>query len=475
MTLFKKKELPQVEPVKIKPLFGMRPGLWLTIAYALAFVLLLFFIGFLPDIVHGSKRVSFTSAADNAAVYVDGQYAGGTPFTRKIESGIHEVSYRVNGIELDNLTVKVGHPVFFNWLFPRHMSVKSSAVLNREAFTALTKEFLTDVSAYSAVLEYDTVHRYPQLFTQYAKSISTSSFASELDAFRAALLFITTDEMYEDAKAAMDILKVSFPLSYEKLDGKTTGTADAEAPAVTAKKTDLKAGEMTIEGFTISAAKFSNGKQTAATYPEMITAGNTVETAQFNIGTYCVTENQFARFLAANPQWSLENKDSLIAQGLVDEYYLDGVITSLSSTTVRPVRNVSYYAAEAFCKWLSQISGRNVFLPDENQWIAACLSDRNPGYQRSLLPSEPEGAPSAMLGGVWEMTGSAFIPLSRISDADDVAKARAILSENGTPADIVLKGGSYVSSNYRTIDCYTMGTAYRSLCSDYMGFRIAWN
>ena len=46
-----KKELPKVEPVKIKPLFGMKPGLWLSIAYLLAILLLFFLIGFLPDII----------------------------------------------------------------------------------------------------------------------------------------------------------------------------------------------------------------------------------------------------------------------------------------------------------------------------------------------------------------------------------------------------------------------------------------
>ena len=40
----KTKELPKVDPVKIKPLFGMKPGLWLTIAYILALLLILFLV-----------------------------------------------------------------------------------------------------------------------------------------------------------------------------------------------------------------------------------------------------------------------------------------------------------------------------------------------------------------------------------------------------------------------------------------------
>lgn len=474
MKLFRKKELPQVEPVKIKPLFGMRPGLWLTIAYAIALVLLIFLIGFLPDIVNGHKRVTFTSTAGRVAVYVDDNYMGGTTFTTEVKSGVHTVSYRVNGCEIDSFTVKVGHPVFFNWLFPRTQKVESTAALTREAFEALTKEFLADVAAYSAVLEYDSVHRYPDLFTEYATSIRTSAYASEPDAFRAALLFVTTDAMYQDALTAMQMLSVSFPVAYANLGNGTVGTADAETPQVTAKSTSLKAGEMTIEGFTISAATFSNGKQVQNTYPEIMQAGETVSTQAFNIGAYCITENQYARFLSENPDWALANKDNLVAAGLVDEYYLDGVITSPSSTTQKPVRNISWYAANAFCQWLSSKTGKNVYLPTEDQWIAAAVSAKDSGFQRSLLPSAPEGAPTAMLGSVWEMTGSAFIPLSRIADSSLVAQARQILEDYGTPADMVVKGGSYIS-DYKTVDRYSVGTTYRSLCSDYMGFRIAWN
>ena len=148
----KNKELPKVEPVKIKPLFGFKPGLWLTIAYALAILVIIFVVALLPDIVNGHKRVTFTSNAGTAAVYLDGVYQGGTPFTRSVKSGTYEVSYKVNGVEIDSFTLKVGHPVFLNWLFPRTQKVESTAALNDAAFTALTKELLEDASAYSAVL-----------------------------------------------------------------------------------------------------------------------------------------------------------------------------------------------------------------------------------------------------------------------------------------------------------------------------------
>ena len=59
----KKKELPKVDPVKIKPLFGLKPGLWLSIVYLIAIVLIFFLVAILPDIIDGHKHVTFTSTA----------------------------------------------------------------------------------------------------------------------------------------------------------------------------------------------------------------------------------------------------------------------------------------------------------------------------------------------------------------------------------------------------------------------------
>ena len=476
MKFYKKsKDLPKVEPVKIKPLFGLKPGLWLTCAYALAIVLIIFLVCILPDLIHGSKRVTFTSDAGTVAVYVDGSYAGGTPFTRKIASGSHDVSFRVNGEEIDSQTMKVGHPVFLNWLFPRTQKVHSSASINQKAFEALTKEFLDDVSLYSAILEYDTVHRYPGLYTSYANSIVGSDFSRQTKAFEAALFFVTSKEMYDDARNAVSIIGLNTIVPYQILNGESTiGVSSDNNPTVGASRTSLKAAGLTIEGFAIDEADFSNGKTVKASYPEVLEAGLETHTDKFNIGAYCVTENQYSQFVKANPMWDASNKESLKAQGLVDDYYLDGVTISTSVTGNRPVRNVSYHAAKAFCKWLSEETGRNVDLPTENQWIAASLSDPEDGYQKSLVPYEAENAPAAMLGGVWEMTDTDLVPLARTLKNNSADNARAILRDYDTQCDIVVKGGSYVNA-VGSIDRYSVGSAYRSLCSDFMGFRIAWD
>ncbi len=474
----KKQELPQVEPVKIKPLFGLKPGVWLTIAYLLALLVILFLVGILPDIIHGSKRVTFTSDTYNAAVYVDGIYEGGTPFTRKIESGTHNVVYKVNGYEIDSFTIKVGHPVFFNWLFPRTQKVESHASLTQEAFDAISKELLEDASLYSAILEYDDTHRYANIFTTYAQSIKGSPFETNLSALKAAFLFITTSEMYEDAKNAIDILGLSLELDASKIFSTGTATANAETtlgttlenPTLEGTPTTLKTSSFEIAGFEIPSATFSNGKSVESQYPQVKEAGKIVTTERFSISSICITENMWAHFVAKNPKWAISNKEALISEGLVDEYYLDGVTLSTVISSNRPVRNISWYAANAFCTWLSTETGKNVTLPTENQWICATLTLKEGGYQKSLMPTVESDEPSAMLGGLWELTSTPYVPLARIANYN----ATSIIEEYNAQTHIIVKGGSYVNSA-SSVDAYTVGTAYKSLCSDYMGFRIVWN
>ncbi len=465
-----------MEPVKIKPLFGLKPGLWLTIAYALAILVIIFVVAMLPDIIDGHKRVTFTSKAGTAAVYLDGVYQGGTPFTRSVKSGTYTVSYQVNGVEIDSFTLNVGHPVFLNWLFPRVQKVESNAALNDAAFEALTKELLQDANAYSAVLEYDSTHRYPQIFSQYAQSILTSSHAQDSKAFEAALLFVTTDDMGQDAVQACATIGLNLITPYEILTsgkGSTVGTADEQTPVLTATPVQLQAGSFTLEGYIVPEADFSNGRVVDSSYPAVLEAGVQVHTDSFNISAYCITESQYSAFMARNPKWSRDNKSALVEEGLVDEYYLDGVDFS-TATAARPVRNISWNAANAFCAWLSETTGKNVTLPTEDQWIAASLTDTEGGYQKSLMPSTTEGSPSAMLGGVWEMTSTRLIPLSRIVADFQVDRANDILDSYGVSTDMVVKGGSYVNSA-TDIDRYTVGAASTSFCSPYMGFRISWN
>ncbi len=78
----KKEELSiSVTPVKLKPIFGLNPPVYLTIIYVSIILIILFVVGFLPGIISSGKRVTFNSPVAFSSVYIDDNYVGTTPIT----------------------------------------------------------------------------------------------------------------------------------------------------------------------------------------------------------------------------------------------------------------------------------------------------------------------------------------------------------------------------------------------------------
>ena len=189
-----------------------------------------------------------------------------------------------------------------------------------------------------------------------------------------------------------------------------------------------------------------------------------MSTPDFSISSRPVSEYDYALFVSENPEWALSNKENLISEGLVDENYLSGVSLSIGYVSIRPIRNISYYAAQAYIDWLSRRDGVNYRLPNEAEWSYAAYSVQDKNYVTSLNWADADSSrPQMMMGGVWEFTSSEYVPLSRILGYDCYSL------END---DIIIKGGSYLNSP-EEINADTVGLISKSTCSDYVGFRIA--
>jgi len=65
--------------VKLKPLFGIKPGVYLTAIYSLVLVLALFLILLYPGVKNNGTIVNVKTSPAAAAVYIDGIYKGTTP------------------------------------------------------------------------------------------------------------------------------------------------------------------------------------------------------------------------------------------------------------------------------------------------------------------------------------------------------------------------------------------------------------
>jgi formylglycine-generating enzyme required for sulfatase activity len=175
-------------------------------------------------------------------------------------------------------------------------------------------------------------------------------------------------------------------------------------------------------------------------------AGTTVDA--FYISQTVVSAAAWELFLAQNPRWRQENTQALIQEGLVRAGYLQA-LTSPGAPT-QGVSAVSWYAAEAFCRWLTgqlppQFAGWEVRLPTEAEWEGAAKA-------------------GAFTGGLfWEWCADPFVPLSFFS-----APASGIAAL-GSP-ERSLRGGSWVNPA-GTVTNETRGSLPPSFSSPFVSFR----
>ena len=432
----KKRELPEVEPVKLKPIFGLRPGIVILSSIIAAFILIFFLLFMLPGIVNGGKYVSFTSDLTGIGVYMDGSYLGSTEGSRYfIQSGEHSVSYVKNSVEIGNDMIDISHPIFFTLLFHRSEDINVEYQKSDELVASVNERFLSDVSSWSKVTSFAPPTTLPPLFSSYAKDMIALNESVDSTLWDKAVAHISSKEMYLDYLEACSMLSIA-----PEFDA-TIFTPDENAAYNYFH--EVSAPSSSGDGFiSYEAATFEMGSYMGDRYPLMNEKRIEVSTPDFSISSRPVSEYEYALF----------------------ENYLSGVSLSIGYVSLRPIRNISYYAAQAYIDWLSRRDGVSYRLPSEAEWSYAAYSVQNKNYATSLNWADADSSrPQMMMGGVWEFTSSEYVPLSRILGYDCYSL------END---DIIIKGGSYLNSP-EEINADTVGLISKSTCSDYVGFRIA--
>lgn len=482
------------DTVKLRPLLGIRPGVYLTVLYALIIGVILFFILLYPGIKEPGGQLSVTSEPQGAAVRVDGVYRGTTPTGFFVSRGSHSVDLVMPGFVDLHKSITMGSRIFASRFFPARQQlsltlttedplgalVLGAQEFERWSFTGEPSEtyqfpLVLSEAAYrlgpalrdpATQTQVDQLTKAAVRFANNGTSLRDLSRAkfyldsaglapsplSALRSLRNTISYLSENPgtaLWLETALPKDISQVLLNSDWYHNQVKTATEIGQTVQVVPAS---VSSGEtVSLGGLTFRSV--SGGTMTVGgTYPQQVTL------TPFKIAETEVSEASWKIFVAENPEWAAERRDELVQKGLVNSEYL--LPTEDPKYPAGTVPGVSWYAAQAFCQWLTtklpaQLRAYEVRLPTEFQWEWAAAQGGFDKTENLILKN--------IKGGLWEWCADPFAPLSFLS-ADKAAQEKI-----GSPERTV-KGGSW-ANDLSSINLTTRGSLPPNSCSVFVGFR----
>jgi len=389
--LFKRKEkepLPDFSEVTVtlKPILGIRPGVYLMVIYAVIILAIVFVLFFVPGLYAAGSYVNFSSWPVSAGVWIDGKKAGVTPCEVLVREGRHEFRIARPNYKPVVMTKDVTRFVFALPFLPKREFIDTPLEVADE--TSLVRDAYADFSGWASVAEFAQDYPYPPVLTEAARSIYASptedTYRALQNLLERALPSVHLPELASDWFAAYFITATRgrgptvgaafdavsglrrFLGGYDNLafflyamlpqrmaqarPGEPAGPfpymtrADLDKEAWFQTKTDdyrtllsrftpsrgaLPGGAVSgggVQFLPVPAGTFIMGrfeKEGSLLGPDFLSLFPHPQRVRgFFMARTEVTNAQFSRFLRESPEWRPENRAQLKAANLVDDFYL---------------------------------------------------------------------------------------------------------------------------------------------------------
>jgi formylglycine-generating enzyme required for sulfatase activity len=488
--------LPE-DQIKLKPILGIRPGIYLAGLYGLIILIVLFFLLLYPGLVRPGIVLSLSSEPWGAAVRVDGVYLGTAPGDFFISRGRHQIEMGLPGFDPRKIEKDFGGRLFASRFFPLRERIHEKLGLTgpAEAFFRAA----ADYAAWSLTGEPTAAYQIPLSLSEGAYQAGPAGTDPAVyrefgGILSGSLGFAVTRFGLRDiirAKYLIDNGGLSpSPVTLLRSAGDMlnflSGNPEAalwlgdllppETAALITGSSWYKAGQepapVPSPGYENSGGDrvFSLESLYFREIPGGVLIQNTPAPRQIVLEDFSIAETEISpeaweAFVRACPEWGKENTSALKEQGFVNGDYLEGPDNpgSLNGYPAAAVPGVSWYAAQAYCQWLTgllppSLSSREVRLPSEAEWEYAAKRAGRAGRDDVL-----ETGLRDMIGGLWEWCGEPFVPLLFFRPAQ----------EGEFPIDSPekpVRGGSWVNSP-GSVSAETRGSLPPSSCSPFVSFR----
>ena len=530
MSKKKKKEPASSEEIEValKPIAGIQPWVYLTVIYIIIVLVVLFLVLLLPGIRKNGSIITIDSRPEQAAVYIDGTYAGATPYRAFVPRGSHTFTISKPHFQEITWNEEVSGKLFFTLFAPKRVRiVKTLSLEDVEGYiTSASKEFSNYALLDSLYLSYQV----PQVLSHTVEALYDTGAQppkDEIDLLlRHAAKNVHNDVLLKDFLKAVATHvasgKIVTPNSLIELAAYYLRAADDRDGIdflVTAALPEQAREE-------IHESKWYNGA--AARYEELVlstdeyieeperipeTVGNVrfyfvpagsfikgpsedldthvgteqhphlVRVDPFYISEGEITKTQYGRFLEDSPQWAPSHTETLRESGLVDDNYLKNWEEQKEDD---PVSYISFFAAQAYCDWLSRqlpssLSDYVVALPSETEWEYAARSQWATAAllfkDRGLLGAQPydqipESASTIkqLRGNLWEWCRNWYYPAAYTAATVSVFSIDSYREDRLGGSEKAVRGGSWANQVHE-VTYTTRGSQPPDWCTPFIGFR----
>lgn len=497
--------------VTLKPIFGIRPRIYIPILFAVLIFIILFFLLVNPGLVNPGAKISFEGNPDVAALYAENTYIGNTSDGIRLRPGSYQIEIRKRGFEPKAIAVKVPNRIFATLILPPRVTIQYE--LKSESLESILIPSFKEFASWSLSGRPSAIYQLPMVLSEASKDLAAFPVADTVPI--AEPLLAAGLSIAQNTSSIRDLIYASFSLgapgasplgfismarsaiallansksyvgAFSEIAPERTDDAIRNALSALEKETSLfetslynPVGVQIIgshsfiifnEGYLKGLTSTPGG--TGIPYIALV--------PKFGLASTEVTQRQYARFLKENPEWAPENRATLIEKGLVDNYYLADI--DISSPSDKPITGVSWYAATAYCEWLCGYApdGYEVRLPTEAMWeMAASQAYRNIknlGVFNNRSSNGPLSVASYgrdasgfsdLFGNVWEWTSDSFRPYVWITEDSPAFKMLANAGNSKT-----VKGGSWANSADQ-ISIESRGPMPADHSSEFLGFRPA--
>ena len=495
--MLKNTPLPE-DQVRLKPLLGIRPGVYLALIYGAVLLLILFFVFLYPGISNPGIILAVKSEPWGAAVLVDGVYREAAPCEVFVSKGSHRIELVLPGFESKQFGLNIGGRLFGSLMFPAKIAINET--LEAVSPAAAFNDYAGEYAAWSFTGEPSAAYQIPMSLSDGAYRLGPGASdpavrQSMEDTVTASARFAVTRAGLRDlvrAKTLLDNRGLSpSPLSLlasaadmiDYLDENTqaalwlgsllTGEAQsavtssawyagAAAPHLASSLYSENENQAHIESAPAFQTVQAGGLRFALVIGGLLSGGNfptgtAVDT--FYICETVVSAAAWEAFLEAQPRWKKENAEALMKEGLVNGDYLEAA----PGAPGEGVAGISWYAAGAFCEWLDPPAVLNssgarweLRLPTEAEWEYVAMN----GVAINAAPAD------IVINDVsrfWEWCEDPFAPLGFLAAPPDAVAAL------GSP-ERSLRGGSWANSS-GSIKTETRASLPPSFCSPFVSFR----